>query len=115
MKHIISIILAILIGGFTGFFGVFVSVFSDGTLSERLITISIILLIYGVLSGLYGLLQQKYSWQWGLLLGSPGVLFLGMYMLHEFNLYYFIYMILIISISCFGAWSGNYIRKRKNK
>ena len=115
MKHIISIILAILIGTITGFFGVFVSVFSDGTLSERLITISIILLVYGVLSGLNGFLQKKYSWQLGLLLGSPGVLFLGLYMFREFNPYYFIYMILIISISCFCAWGGNYIRKRKDK
>lgn len=110
MKQTIGIILAILTGTFIGFFGVFVSVFADGALRERLIAISIILLVYGILSGLFGLLLQKFSWQWGLFLGSPGILILGLYMMSEFNPYYLIYMILIMSISCLGAQGGSYLR-----
>ena len=63
MKHIIGIILAILVGGLIGFFGVLVSVFADSSYAEQLITIGIILVIYAVLSGLCSLLLQKYSWR----------------------------------------------------
>ena len=115
MKNIIIVILVILLGGLIGFFGVLVSVFADSSLTEQLITIGVILLIYGVLGGLYSLLLPKYSWQWGLLLSFPGILLLGLYMLSEFNPYYFIYMILILSFSCFSAYSVNSFRKRKKK
>ena len=115
MKHIIGINLALIAGGLLGFFGVFVSVFADGPLVERLVTIFVILLIYYVLGGVWGLVLPGYSWKWGILLGAPGVLILGIYMIREFNAYYFIYMILIICTTCFGSWAGSYVRNRRKK
>ncbi|MEN6350976.1 MAG: hypothetical protein ABFD08_16470 [Syntrophomonas sp.] len=105
--------LALVIGVLLGFFGVFVSVFSDGSVSERLITIVIILVIYAVLSAVWGFWKPKYSWLWGLILGMPGVLFLGFYMIKEFNAYYLIYVILIIILSCVSAYGGSALRNRK--
>jgi len=114
MKYTIGSIISIIIGGFIGFFGVMVSVFADSDLLEQLITIAIILLIYLLVSGVWGLLLPKYSWKWGLIFAALGVLFLGFYMLNEFNPYYFIYMVLIIGFACLGAWGGSSItRSRK--
>ncbi len=103
----------LVIGAILGFFGVLVSVFADGSLSERMVTICIILLIYGVLSAVWAFFQPKYSWFWGLILALPGVLILGVFMLREFNPYYLIYMILIISLSCLGAYGGSRIKSRQ--
>jgi hypothetical protein len=115
MKNTIGIILSILAGCFIGLFGVLVSVFADSGLTEQLITISIILLIYAVLGGVWGLLLPNYSWRWGLLIGAPGVLFLGVYMLREYKHYYWVYMTLIICFACFSAWGSSSIRNRMKK
>jgi hypothetical protein len=61
VKHAIGINLAFLAGSLIGFFGVFVSVFADGGLTERLITIGVILLIYSVLSGVWGFLLPDFT------------------------------------------------------
>lgn len=111
MKYRLGIVLAIIIGGLIGFFGVLVSVFADGGQQERLITVGIILLIYFVISAALGYLLPDYSWKWGIFLGMPGVVFLIVYALREFNIYYLIYMLLIIDISCLGAWLGTKIKR----
>ena len=115
MKFNTGILLSIRAGILIGFFGVIVSVFADGPLVERLVTIVVILLIYYVLGGGWGLVLPGYSWKWGLLLGAPGVLFLGVFMIREFNAYYFIYMVLIVTMACFGAWAGSAVRNRRKK
>ena len=115
VKNIFGLLLALVAGSLLGFFGVFVSVFADGGLEERLLTIAVILLIYSFLSLLWGLLLPRYSWLWGLCLGFPGALILALYMLKEFNPYYFIYIILIIGLSSLCAYYGSKLRKRKSK
>lgn len=110
MNYKLGIILAVLIGGVVGFFGVLVSVFADGGQQERLITVGIILLIYFVIGAAFGYLLPDYSWKWGIFLGLPGVIFLAAYALREFDIYYLIYMLLIIDISCLGAWLGKKIK-----
>lgn len=110
MKYKMGLIAAVLIGIIIGFFGVFVSVFSDGGQQERLITVGIILLIYFFIGSVLGYILPDYSWKWGIFLGMPGVLLLIAYSLREFNIYYLIYMLLIIDISCLGAWIGKKIK-----
>lgn len=113
MKNYMGVGVAIVLGVLIGFFGVFNSVFSDGPQSERLIAITVILVIYGVLSGLWGFALPRYSWQWGLFLGLPGVIFLALYLRSEFNLYYLIYMALIIVFACLGGYGGHGLRQRQ--
>jgi len=115
MKKGLGILLAIVMGGLLGFFGVFVSVFSDGGLSERLITISIILLIYSILSAVWGFLIPGFSWLWGLFLGTPGAVLLILYFKTESNPYYLVYIILIFGLSCLSAKGGSYIKISKGK
>lgn len=115
MKNVIGIILSILVGGLLGFFGVFVSVFADGGLTERLITIGIILLIYIVLGAVWGFLLPALSWKWGFLIGALGVLSLGIYLLSEFNFFYLLYMVLIFCLASLGALGGSAIKNRIRK
>lgn len=102
--------LAVILGFLLGFFGVLVSVFADGGQQERLITVGIILLIYFILGGALGYFMPNYSWKWGIFLGIPGVLLLIAFSLREVNVYYLIYMLLIIDSGCLGAWIGKKIR-----
>jgi hypothetical protein len=113
MKNIIGMLLAIITGISLGFYGVYASVFTDAGTHERLNTISIILLIYIILSTLWGYLLTGYSWEWGFLLSLPGALFLVSYMLHDFNPYYLLYLILIIAFSSISSYVGTIFRSRK--
>jgi hypothetical protein len=116
VKNIIGIVLSIVTGIFLGFFGALNSVFSDGELNERLVFIGIILVIYGILGAVWGFLIPRFSWKWGLFLGSPGVLILLLFTLFEFNPYFLIYIALNLLLACGGAWGGNSLRKRvKNR
>lgn len=113
MKEIIGIVLAVLTGVFVGFLGAFNSVFSDGGMSERIITISIVLLVYGVLGFVWGMVLPAHGWKLGLVLGVPGALFIGLYLLNEWQPFMALYVILILIISLAGAWSGSRLRSPK--
>lgn len=115
MKQILGMILAIMSGCFVGFFGVFVSVFADGGLPERMITISFILLIYGFLGCAWSLVLPEKTWRWILALSLPGMVFLLVYLQKEFNPLYLVYMILILCCAALGAFLGRWIRKRRSK
>src|SRR5512133_308984 len=115
MKNIIGIVLSILTGIFLGFFGALNSVFSDGELKERLVFIGVLLVIYGILGLVWGFLIPKFTWKWGLFLGGPGALILLLFTLLEFNPYFLIYMVLILILTCGGAWGGSALRKRLKK
>jgi hypothetical protein len=115
MKKVIGIVLSLIAGGLIGFFGVMVSVFADAGADERLLTIAAVLLLYFFLSGIWGFLLPDFSAKWGFFIGAPGVLLLVATVIKEYNFYYLMYMILIIGLSCFGAWGGSWIRKRGKK
>jgi hypothetical protein len=114
MKYLMGKVLAIVVGILIGFFGVFNSVFSDSSgINERLITIGIILFIFVILSVLWGYFLPKVSWQWGLFLSFPGVLFLFFYILREFNTYYILYILLLFTVSCIGAYFGTKLNSKE--
>ncbi|MHB1485727.1 MAG: DUF6954 family protein [Saccharofermentanales bacterium] len=115
MKRTIGIVLSILVGSFVGFFGVIVSVFADSGISEQLITIGVILLVYFLISAIFGFFVPQISWKWGLFIGAPAIVFLVIFMFTEFNLYFLLYMIFIVGISCLGALSGGSIKNRIRK
>ena len=113
-KKLISIIITLIIGIALGFFGVMVSVFSDGSTYERIITILIILIIYGVLSLIIGFIRPVKPWGHMLALSIPGVLMLVFYTIKEFNILYIVYIILIFLFTFFGTKSGKNKKKKKN-
>jgi VIT1/CCC1 family predicted Fe2+/Mn2+ transporter len=75
MKNVLGITAVLLIGLVTGYFGVFGSVFSDGSILERVITISILLFIYFIIGILIGFLLQK-IWKFGFLFSWEAYIFL---------------------------------------
>jgi len=115
MKNLIGIPAAILVGLAIGRFGVLVSVFADGSVSERLITIAVLLLIYFILGTLSGFIMPKTFWIMAFLLSSGGVYYLVRYMTHEFDIYYVVYTTLIIALPYIGALMGkNYWLRLNN-
>ena len=113
-KKLISIIVTLVIGITLGFFGVMVSVFSDGSTYERIITILIILIIYGLLSLIIGFIRPVKPWGHMLALSIPGVLMLVFYTIKEFNILYIAYIVLILLFTFFGTKSGKSLKRKKN-
>ena len=112
-KKFISIIITLIIGIGLGFFGVMVSVFSDGSTYERLITILIILIVYGVLSLIIGFIRPLKPWGHMLALSLPGMVILIFYTVKEFNILYVVYIVLILLVTFFGVKSGKSIKRKK--
>lgn len=112
-SNLIGSLITIAVGALLGFFGVFVSVFSDGLVFERLVTILIVLIIYGVLSIILGFLRPSYTILYMLSLSLPGILLLAVYTSKEFNFLYIVYMILIALFSYFGTKSGKSLKRKK--
>ena len=97
-------------------FGVFLSVFADSSGYERIVTVLVVLIIYGILGIAIGLWKPAKTLFYLLCLSMPGVLVLLSYMYNEgFNVFYVPYMILIITFSYLGLNSGKYLKTRKNK
>jgi len=96
MRNTIGILVALVLGGIIGFFRVFLSVFADGAMGERLATVGIIILIYLVLGAVSGLLWPDLKWIIGLMLGLPGAILLLYYMVKEFNILYIPYFLAIL-------------------
>lgn len=113
MGKILLMVIAVLLGIFLGFFGVFNSVFSDGGTLERLVTIAAVLIIYAGLGALWGFFAPERPWRWVLALALPGMIFLAVYMLREYNPFYLVYMVLILCLSSLGVYGGNALRRRR--
>ncbi|MEL7649857.1 MAG: hypothetical protein AAGU76_17310 [Sedimentibacter sp.] len=112
-SNLVGSLITIAAGALLGFFGVFVSVFSDGLVFERLVTILIVLIIYGVISIILGLLKPGFTILYMLCLSLPGVVILLIYTTREFNFLYVVYMILILLFSYFGTQSGKSLKRKK--
>lgn len=105
LKHLLIVFSAVLWGSLLGFFGVFVSVFADGGLTERLITVAAILLIYAVSSGVWAYFSPSWSWHWSIPLSSPALLILLIYSGSEPALWgvFALYGILILAVTMLSA------------
>lgn len=113
-KKYISIIVVSIIGIVLGFFGVIVSVYSDGSTYERAVTIGIVLIIYAILSLIVGLIKPIKTWIYMIALSLPGVLMLIVYSsIKEFKVLHIIYIVLILIISYFGTKTGKSFRIKK--
>ena len=113
MKRRFGVLLALVLGCLLGFFGVFVSVFADSTLNEQYAIILIILLVYGILNGVWGYLMPSISWIWGIIFGAPGVILLFIYYRTQPNPLYPIYMALILAVSCICGRAGSKIKTKR--
>jgi hypothetical protein len=97
-----------------GFFGVFLSVFSDGPIYERLITILIVLIIYGVVGIVIGAWKSEKTLVYLPFLSLPGILILLMYSIgEEFKPIYIPYMLLVLMFSYFGLKTGRSFKRKK--
>lgn len=112
-KSIISYIVVLIIGALVGFFGVFNSVFSDGSMYERTVTILVILIIYALSGIVVGFIKPIKPMLYLPCLTITGLVLLLFYMYKEFNALYLIYFVLILLVSYLGLKTGSSFMKRK--
>lgn len=113
-KNAFPYMVTIILGLLLAFFGVFLSVFSDGSSYERIVTALIVLIIYGILGIAIGIWKPLKTFVFLPWLCLPGVLILLFYMYNEgFNIFYVPYIILIIAFSYLGLKTGKSFKKKK--
>lgn len=106
--------LAVILGSIIGLYGVIVSVFADGPINERIITIGIIILVYILFGFLFGYFFPEFSWKLGIPFGFPGALFLAFYTVNETNPLHFLYILLILVVAILFTGVGSNVRTRKD-
>lgn len=113
-KSKISYIVVFVIGVIIGFFGVFNSVFSDGSAYERAVTILVVLIAYAIAGVITGFVKPVKTMLYLPCLCITGLVLLLFYMYKEFNVLHLVYFVLILVISYLGLRSGRSFTKRKN-
>lgn len=112
LKRMFVSMVALLCGGFITIFGVFLSIFADGGLNERLILIAIVLLVLFILTLIFTYFQPE----WALLnttwLSGGGIIVL---ILNYQNSYYLLYIVSIFLVCFFGVITGRNLHHRFGK
>ncbi|HCX60886.1 MAG TPA: hypothetical protein DHU59_00455 [Clostridiales bacterium] len=112
-KSKIGYIVVFVIGALIGFFGVFNSVFSDGSAYERAVTILVVLIVYAVSGVIIGFIKPIKTMLYLPWLSITGLILLLFYMYKEFNILYLVYFILILIILYFGLKTGSSFTRHK--
>lgn len=115
-KNAFPYVLVTIVGLLIAVFGVFMSVFTDGSSYERIVTVLIVLIVYGILGIAVGIWKPVKTYLFLPWLTLPGVLVLIFYMSNEgFNAFFVPYIILIITVSFFGLYTGRSLRQKNKK
>ena len=115
MKETLIKVMSVALGWLLGFFGVFVSVFSDGPIGERIVAVLVVLVIYAALSFLLGFSLKAKGLIWSLMLMLPGIAILIVYALKEPDFLYYAYAGAIAAISLIFAFIGSRFKFRKER
>jgi hypothetical protein len=106
LKKVVLFIFALALGLLIAVFGVFLSVFADGNLNERLVFIAVVLMILFILSLIFTVIRPHQSLIFASLLGIPGIFIL---LIKSQDFYHILYSILILIFCLIGAYSGKKI------
>lgn len=119
MKKVFIRFLAILIGVLPAFFIVFNSIFTDsnGSLAERMFTFVLVIVAYGVLGVVFGLVAPLASWRWGIWVSVPAALVVILYSIKEtdgifLNLFY---IVIALTSGCVASYLGARLSRYNNK
>jgi integral membrane sensor domain MASE1 len=113
LKSILISVVALIFGAIITVYGVFLSVFADGNLTERLILIGAVLLILFVLSLFFTYIQPQKALLNSAFLGSGGIIVL---LIYRQNIYYFLYSLMILLVCLAGVYIGRKLNVRyRNK
>lgn len=106
-KKFFMLILALAIGLFVALFGVFLSVFADGNLNERLVLIAITLLVLFLVTFVFTLIRPAMAYPYAMLIGLPGVFVL---LIQSWDFYHILYSLLIVILCFFGIFMAKKLR-----
>jgi lysylphosphatidylglycerol synthetase-like protein (DUF2156 family) len=107
LKKIFILILALTFGLFISLYGVFLSVFADGNLNERLVLIAITLVVLFFVTFVFTLIRPSMAWFFAALIGLPGVFVL---LIQSRDVYHILYSLLILLFCYFGMYTANKLR-----
>ena len=118
MIRAIFVICATLIGVLPGFFLTLNYLFSDsnGLLIERLMSFSVVLIVYGILGFVFGIMRPKGTWHWGIWLNLAAFVLVLLYSFKEPQaiLFGLAYLIISFFAASMAAYYGSgYRTKRK--
>lgn len=117
ISYVCGIMGAFVIGVIPAFFIVLHSIFSDGeSFTERLLTFAYVILVYGVLGIIFGIIWPRMAWKWGIPLSISAIALVLLYTINEpFGLALnVVYLVLTFSAAGLGGCLGYLIRKPKN-
>lgn len=112
LKSILLSVAALICGALISLYGVFLSVFADGGINERLILIAIVLTVLFFLSTIFAYIQPRNAWLNAAFLGGGGVIIL---LLDPQNVYYFLYSFMIFLVCLAGVWVGKKLNSKYKK
>lgn len=112
LKSILLSLIALILGALISIYGVFLSVFADGGINERLILIAIVLIVLFVFSTVFTYVQPRNAWLNAVFLGGGGVIIL---LLDLQNVYYFLYSFMIFLVCFAGILVGKKLNRRYKK
>jgi hypothetical protein len=107
-RKVVLFIFALALGLLIAVFGVFLSVFADGNLNERLVFISAVLMILFILSLIFAVIRPHHFLIYASILGIPGMFIL---LMKSQDFYHILYSILILIFCLIGAFSGRRINR----
>lgn len=107
MKKAVSSFIAFVLGVVFGIFGVFVSVFADASMKERLTLVAMLLPVYALLAFIISFFARNGFFWPGTMLVITGVVVLVYFLFKEFQWYMPPYLVLLVAFSMGGAYLGN--------
>jgi hypothetical protein len=111
LKKTVSVFMALIVGVILALYGVFLSVFADGNINERLMLIGIVLLIFFVISYVLTKFNPHQAVLNVILMASPSIAVL---IFQDFSGYIILYISSII-VSCgLGFFLGKTVSKKKS-
>jgi hypothetical protein len=111
-------ILAVIAGIPPAFFLVFNAIFSDGgSVPERIFSFFLVIMAYGILGLVFGLVRPRPSWRWGLWIGLPAFIIVVWYSYLEADrlLLHFLYLVAAFTPACLAGLAGARLSARRKK
>lgn len=106
-KKVFMLILALTFGLFISLYGVFLSVFADGNLNERLVLIAITLVVLSLVTFVFTMIRPEMALVFTALIGLPGVFVL---LIQNRGLYHILYSLLILLFCYFGMYTAKKLK-----
>ena len=116
LTSLFGYILALVAGCLAAFFVLFNVLFSDIISPiDRLTTLLLVAVVYGIVGGVFGFGSPGMVWKWALWVDLPAIIIVAWYTTHEPQrwLLHLAYLALSIAATAVGAYAASQLRLRR--